>query len=158
MARHQKVVTAFKGERRRENRCRCDVCNWAPPLELLRGETRMLWRMMHAHHVVPVAAGGADQAGNLVLLCPNCHALAHRLGTLSPTPNYWPEYAWKGPTTPDDLLSELRMLLLNPTQWAERKAGRKQEVENAKRNEFLALQEVEAIARRAKISIVRKSA
>jgi HNH endonuclease len=34
------------------------------------------------HHIWEVAAGGADDASNLVALCPTCHALYHR-GTIS---------------------------------------------------------------------------
>jgi hypothetical protein len=30
------------------------------------------------HHLVPVARGGGNTAGNLLALCPNCHALHHR--------------------------------------------------------------------------------
>lgn len=30
------------------------------------------------HHIVPVRSGGAHQAGNLLALCPTCHALFER--------------------------------------------------------------------------------
>jgi predicted HNH restriction endonuclease len=33
----------------------------------------------HLHHVIPVAKGGGNEADNLVVLCPNCHAMAHRI-------------------------------------------------------------------------------
>lgn len=32
---------------------------------------------VHAHHVEPLAEGGADVGENLVVLCPNCHARLH---------------------------------------------------------------------------------
>ncbi len=45
----------------------CEGCGWAPPEK----------RILHAHHVVPLACGGVDEAKNWVVVCPNCHALAH---------------------------------------------------------------------------------
>jgi len=30
------------------------------------------------HHIVPQSQGGADEAKNLIVLCPTCHRLAHR--------------------------------------------------------------------------------
>ena len=42
------------------------------------------------HHIVEVAADGGNEAGNLLALCPNCHALFHR-GTISRDSIY----AWK---------------------------------------------------------------
>ena len=42
------------------------------------------------HHIVEVADDGGHEAGNLLALCPNCHALFHR-GTISRNSIY----AWK---------------------------------------------------------------
>src|ERR1035441_4161897 len=42
------------------------------------------------HHIVEVADGGGNEAGNLLALCPNCHALLHR-GTIKRDSIY----AWK---------------------------------------------------------------
>lgn len=33
---------------------------------------------LEAHHIVPLAAGGANEPANLVTLCRTCHAEAHR--------------------------------------------------------------------------------
>jgi hypothetical protein len=33
--------------------------------------------ILRVHHRVPVSLGGTDEVENLVLLCPNCHALVH---------------------------------------------------------------------------------
>ena len=30
------------------------------------------------HHIIPQAEGGPNKVGNIVILCPNCHALAHK--------------------------------------------------------------------------------
>jgi len=34
-----------------------------------------------AHHIVPVADGGHGMEGNLLILCPNCHAIAEKMKT-----------------------------------------------------------------------------
>lgn len=46
---------------------RCEHCNWTPPEP----------SMLHAHHVIPLACGGPDTKKNIIVLCPNCHAVAH---------------------------------------------------------------------------------
>lgn len=33
--------------------------------------------ILNAHHIVEVCNGGTDDLDNLLLLCPNCHALEH---------------------------------------------------------------------------------
>ena len=33
---------------------------------------------LEVHHIVPVAEGGSDEPHNLILLCTECHAEAHR--------------------------------------------------------------------------------
>jgi 5-methylcytosine-specific restriction endonuclease McrA len=48
----------------------CEFCGWTP------AEPRLL----HCHHIVPLACGGSDRRSNLVVLCPNHHALAHAAG------------------------------------------------------------------------------
>ena len=52
--------------------CRC--CTWMPPFTL-DNPTGLL----HAHHIVEVSKGGGNGADNLIVLCPNCHAVAGRL-------------------------------------------------------------------------------
>ncbi len=32
---------------------------------------------LHVHHIIPITKGGQSSLENLMLLCPNCHALAH---------------------------------------------------------------------------------
>lgn len=46
---------------------RCEVCRFAPPDE----------SMLHLHHVIPVHLGGTNVPRNTILVCPNCHAIAH---------------------------------------------------------------------------------
>lgn len=49
----------------------CAVCGWRPP--------NGFENIVQAHHMVPVAAGGTDEDGNFICLCPNHHALCHAL-------------------------------------------------------------------------------
>ena len=32
---------------------------------------------LHYHHIVPVSDGGNGNTDNIILLCPNCHKMAH---------------------------------------------------------------------------------
>lgn len=50
----------------------CEGCGWAVPEQIGN-------RAMHLHHVVPVANGGNNVHTNLVVICPNCHVIAHAL-------------------------------------------------------------------------------
>jgi 5-methylcytosine-specific restriction endonuclease McrA len=48
----------------------------------------------HAHHLIPVSAGGGPDADNCVVLCDACHARVHydgrfRSGIVAP-PSYFP--------------------------------------------------------------------
>lgn len=65
--------------------------------------------MLHAHHVVPLACGGEDRPRNVVVLCPNCHALAHRLGRIV-------RRTWDGARSPAQLLGEL-VLCRSTQRW-----------------------------------------
>lgn len=51
----------------RLGKARCSVCNYPFPDAL------------SVHHKVPVELGGRDTLANLVLVCQNCHVLAHVL-------------------------------------------------------------------------------
>ena len=51
----------------------CEFCAWrAPSVSIL-----------HVHHVLPIAHGGTNDLANLVLLCPNHHAVAHYMFPMS---------------------------------------------------------------------------
>lgn len=50
---------------------RCEVCGWGPP------DTIEATRVLQAAHVVPWASGGPTVPENMVLLCPNHHAIYH---------------------------------------------------------------------------------
>jgi 5-methylcytosine-specific restriction endonuclease McrA len=74
---------------------RCESCGWKPPF--FPGG----WSVLNSHHVVPRSIGGHDGAENRILLCPNCHAIAHHI--LYPRKN---QPAW--PRDRSDLLARLR--------------------------------------------------
>ena len=42
--------------------------------------------VLNLHHFNPLGNGGNDTADNWVMLCPNCHAVAHKLLKASYTP------------------------------------------------------------------------
>lgn len=47
--------------------CKCEACDTAMPTQSL----------IHLHHIRLVKDGGRTETGNVILLCPNCHARAH---------------------------------------------------------------------------------
>lgn len=51
---------------------KCAVCGWSLPASTHRHQ-----RGCAFHHIVPVCEGGSNTEENLILLCPNCHAMAH---------------------------------------------------------------------------------
>lgn len=68
----------------------CEVCGWEPPQK----------KLLHTHHVIPLCHGGTNDPENLVVLCPNHHAVAH---SVSPRTRR----AYLGPTTKASLLEKL---------------------------------------------------
>lgn len=86
----------YRKKRRAEGSFRCDVCAWAPPSVVTAG-------VLEAHHVVPVRMGGGHHHRNLVLLCPNHHRIADKLGPLDGR---------------DALIASLRLLDADPEAWA----------------------------------------
>ncbi len=84
----------------------CESCGWSLPEGL--GASAVT-----AHHAIPLAAGGGDVEDNLVLLCPNHHAIAHRL---------WPlvgkksaaRKGYDGPRSPAEVVEELRLFDADP--------------------------------------------
>lgn len=95
-----------------EGRAACEVCGWTAPAALVSQP----WELLNTHHVVPVAAGGSDEAGNLVVLCPNHHAIAHR-ATFTRRGRYY------GPRTRAELLAELREIDADADAWRQRMRG-----------------------------------
>ncbi len=42
--------------------------------DLRHGKGGYRWDSLEVHHIIPRAAGGSDHPGNLITLCPECHA------------------------------------------------------------------------------------
>lgn len=66
----------------------CEHCRWTPPVASI----------LHAHHIIPISCGGPDARENILVLCPNCHAIAHYVTARS---NLTRTYT--GPRTADQL-------------------------------------------------------
>jgi len=66
----------FRRRRFDEGTFACDVCEWSPPAVIM---AMGVPRVLQAHHIVAVSAGGHDTDENLLLLCPNHHAIAGAL-------------------------------------------------------------------------------
>jgi 5-methylcytosine-specific restriction endonuclease McrA len=98
--RNQAVTQTYRARRRRAGTFHCDGCAFVPPMHF-PGAAKLL----HAHHIVPLHAGGDDSSVNLVLLCFNCHAIVHLK-----VADYWalhPRYGplWTGPVDLEELQS-----------------------------------------------------
>lgn len=82
---------------------RCEVCRWRVPKILMQGET-----LLNLHHVIPVQCGGSNEGGNLVMICPNCHAIAHRVYGVR-------RGVYIGPSTKGSFIAGVRGYLDDPT-------------------------------------------
>lgn len=108
------IVRGLKVRRAKTGEMRCAVCKWAPPAQIA---VRRGLNLLHAHHVVPLACGGSNDEENLVILCPNHHALAHRVGQQNGA-------RWYGAPTPNELVAELTALEEAPQDWLLLRAAR----------------------------------
>jgi len=54
-----------------QRRPQCEVCGFD------------ITEILEVHHRVAVSCGGGNDDENLVVLCPNCHRLAHKAGALA---------------------------------------------------------------------------
>ena len=103
------AVKAYKQDRHVAGTDHCDACGWRPPAALrLLGVARPIG-ILEVHHVVPVGCKGKCEPANFVLLCPNHHAIAHRVGKV--VRRRGARYArWRGPATPGALLAEIDLI------------------------------------------------
>ena len=76
----------------------CEVCLWAPP--------KGMEDILPIHHIVPLSCGGGHSLGNMVLLCPNCHAIAHKKWRIVRVDRVQRDYY--GPRDHHDFIHELR--------------------------------------------------
>lgn len=93
-----------------QSRNDCSSCYWRSPL--VGADRNHAYVGLENHHVVPRQAGGSDEESNRVVLCSNCHELAHVL---------WPVESgvYKGPRTSAQLVVELRAACVNYPAWRE---------------------------------------
>lgn len=82
LKRDHTLVTTVKRSRAQSDEHCCEVCGWVPPVvgfyKGLQCKYRRA-RLLHLHHIVPLRWGGKDEEDNLILLCPNHHAVAHAI-------------------------------------------------------------------------------
>src|SRR5438552_2296496 len=71
-------IARFRKKLDREGRLRCEVCGWAPSEYLLKFFVH--GRLIQIHHLLPISCGGTDDEENLLILCPNHHAIADAFG------------------------------------------------------------------------------
>ncbi len=108
--RSASVIAQFKKARKKSDSARCDVCSWEPPAVLEWVRKGCVKNLLHAHHCIPLALGGADDDSNLVLLCPTCHALADDIGSHAAALSH----------RPLDVIESLRLLIAEPLSWKAR--------------------------------------
>lgn len=94
------LIAQFKARHIAAGTFTCEACGWVPPI--------VATSLLHGHHALPVECGGLNHDGNLVLLCPNDHALAHHIVTVRREAFTMPSA--EGPATRDTLLAALRAL------------------------------------------------
>jgi 5-methylcytosine-specific restriction endonuclease McrA len=82
---------------------KCEVCSWSALA--LGYDEKTAVSVLQVHHIIPRACGGKNRRMNAVLLCPNCHALAHRTGRIIKLDDVARE--WAGPTTRDAFFAAL---------------------------------------------------
>ena len=57
--------------------CECAICHWSIPEWKDGYKKHEPMHGLHYHHIVPVSDGGSGNTDNIILLCPNCHKMAH---------------------------------------------------------------------------------
>ena len=63
------LFAAYHGE--------CAVCHWWIPEWMGCYKKKETLHGLNYHHIIPIAEGGTSENENVVLLCPNCHKMAH---------------------------------------------------------------------------------
>jgi hypothetical protein len=92
----------------------CEACAWVPPSFLDVEGALPVADLLHAHHVLPVAHGGPEAEWNIAILCPTCHAIAHRLTVRRRAADG--THVVVGPRTRDELLATLRAAAADPVR------------------------------------------
>jgi hypothetical protein len=88
----------------------CEVCGWRFPECVTQDDEG--GDLLHVHHILPRHAGGRNVTGNLVLLCQNCHRVAHRIFPLQRS-----RKTYAGPVGRSAFLVEMRLFWADPEYW-----------------------------------------
>ena len=56
---------------------KCAICNWSIPSWKPFYKKHEPMNGLQYHHIIPVSEGGNNNSENIILLCPNCHKMAH---------------------------------------------------------------------------------
>jgi hypothetical protein len=92
----------------------CETCGWTPPACLDVPGAAVAADLLHLHHVHPVCIGGPDAPANLVLLCPTCHAIAHRLCLWRR--NAERRLIYLGPKSREEMIASVRAVFTAPEE------------------------------------------
>ena len=71
------TIRTLENKKYAKNTDSCEVCGWRMPIT--HPEISPRSSPIHVHHIIRVADGGTGAPENLIALCPNHHAMAHRL-------------------------------------------------------------------------------
>jgi hypothetical protein len=92
--------------------CKCEVCGWEAPAAVRNWAWPSGERdLMTVHHIILLACGGAEAEENRVILCPNCHAVAHTIE---------PVYGGKqhfGSNNKAEFIAKMKAALFDPEAW-----------------------------------------
>jgi 5-methylcytosine-specific restriction endonuclease McrA len=83
---------------------RCEACGWRPS-QSFRSTFKKWVGMMHVHHVVPQACRGTNETENLIILCPTCHAMIHKMTRIGRVGKH---RMWFGPSSREETIEALR--------------------------------------------------
>lgn len=75
-------ISAFRRGHRDRGTFKCEICGWGPPELVPISMSERPTMVLAVHHVLPRSYGGDERAHNLMLLCPNHHAVAHGISGL----------------------------------------------------------------------------
>lgn len=111
----RRITTQIKAAHRRSGTDHCEICGWRPPIfPTYNTSCTGPARALHVHHILPRYVGGKDDPENLILLCPNHHAVAHGVSGL------WITIKGDYVVTRERLVEVLHLADQDPTGWLDK--------------------------------------